>query len=69
MQVLQWTLQSVRAAWAQPEVAASLASPAAFYSHYIALQPDPAGGVVVRVSMQFTLVFCNKQCQLWFTVC
>jgi hypothetical protein len=55
MQVLQWTLQSVRAAWAQPEVAASLASPAAFYSHYIALQPDPAGGVMVSASMQLKI--------------
>lgn len=53
LQVLQWTLQSARAAWAQPEVAASLASPAAFFSRYIALQPDAAGGLVVREQALF----------------
>ena len=56
VQVLQWTLQSARAAWAQPEVAASLASPAAFFSRYIALQPNPTGGVVVRAQ---ALQFCH----------
>ena len=47
-QVLQWTLAPVRAAWASPALAAGLASPAAFFSHYIALQPNPAGNVLVR---------------------
>lgn len=47
LQVLQWTLEPVRAAWASPALSAGLASPAAFFGYYIALQPDPAGGVVV----------------------
>lgn len=65
MQVLQWTLQSARAAWAQPEVAASLASPAAFFSRYIALQPDPAGGVVVRnQALQFCHPAVEAKCSL-----
>lgn len=46
-QVLQWTLEPVRAAWASPALSAGLASPAAFFGYYIALQPGPAGGVVV----------------------
>lgn len=49
LQVLQWTLEPVRAAWTQPAVSARLVSPAAFFGHYIALQPDPAGGVLVHL--------------------
>ncbi len=50
-QVLSWTLAPVRAAWASPALSAALASPAAFFGHYIGLQPDPAGGVLVSSPM------------------
>lgn len=47
-QVVEWVLAPVRAVWSAPSWPQHLASPQAFYSHYIDIQQDAQGRPQVR---------------------